>query len=81
MLVALVFWLIPAIFIGSIQGKIDLLNLKESLNQADREMLNNLQWNKVWWETIQSTVFNPISTIMLALGLILIVYGFLTKIS
>jgi hypothetical protein len=79
LVVALVIWLIPTIFLGSINGRIDLLRLKDSLTQPEREMLSDLQWSKIWWETIQTTTFNPIATILLAVGIVLIAYGLVTR--
>jgi len=81
LVVALIIWIIPTVFIGSINGRIDLLELKSSLTQPEQEMLTDLQWTKIWWETTQTTVFGPISTILLAIGIVLIAYGLVVRLA
>ena len=76
---ALVIYLIPVVFIASINGEIDSLELKGSLTAPQRQKLTDLQWSKVWWETKQTTISNPTSIILLAVGLVLIGYGLIIR--
>lgn len=79
LVVALIIWLIPTVFLGSINGKIDLLELKDSPTDDDLVMLGDLKWNKIQWETAQATLFNPLATILLAIGMVLIAYGLVVR--
>lgn len=79
LVVALIIWIIPTVFIGSINGRIDFLELKDNLNEAEQEMLTDLEWSKIWWETTQTTMFGPISTILFVIGFVLIAYGLVVR--
>ena len=79
LVVALIISIIPTVFIGSINGRIDFLELKDNLNEAEQEMLTDLEWSKIWWETTQTTMFGPISTILFVIGFVLIAYGLVVR--
>lgn len=79
LIIALIMWLIPAIYIGNISGQIDLMEMKGTQTEAEQHMLNALEYSKVWWLTIQTTVFNPTATILLAIGIVIILYGLLVR--
>jgi len=76
---SVVVWLIPAPFLGSINERISFLELKDSLTEPQQQMLDELQWEKIWWETRQATMFNPISTLLLVIGIVLIAYGLIVR--
>jgi hypothetical protein len=78
-IVALIVWLYPTITIGSINGKLEMLSLKGQLTDAEREMQTQLRYTKAWWEMIQATTFYPITTLLFVIGLIIIVYGVITR--
>ena len=74
-----VIWLIPTVVLGGINGKINSRGLQSSLTKADQKMLNDLQWSKIWWETTETTVFSPISIILLVIGMVLITCGLVVR--
>ena len=79
LIITLIIWLIPSIFLGSINGRIDLLNLRTGLTEAEQQTLIDLQWSQIWWETQQATIFNPIAIILLVISVIIMLYGVITK--
>ena len=79
LIITLIIWLIPSIFFGSINGRIDLLNLRTGLTEAEQQTLIDLQWSQIWWETQQATIFNPIAIILLVISVIIMLYGVITK--
>lgn len=81
-IIAMIIWLIPSVFIGSINGKIDMMELKgSSLTEAEQQYLVDLYWTSIWWETQQATIFNPIALIMFAIGIVIMLYGIMAKLN
>lgn len=70
---------IPTLFLGSINERIALLELEGSPTQQHQVMLDELLWSKIWWETKQTTVFDPIAKILLVIGIVLIAYGLIVR--
>ncbi|PVX23077.1 MAG: hypothetical protein CW691_11725 [Candidatus Bathyarchaeum sp.] len=79
LIISLIIWLVPTVFLGSIEGRMDHLSLRNYLTETEAKMSQDLQWSHIWWETQQTTIFNPVATVLLAIGLIIIIYGVITK--
>ena len=77
--IALITWLIPSVYIESIDGRIDSLTRKGIPSGPEAQMLIDLEWSKIWWIMTQTTVFNPTATIMSAIGIILISIGLIVR--
>lgn len=77
--IAFIIWLYPTITMASVNGKLEMLQLKENLTEADKELRSNLQYNLVWWEMMQATLFFPLASILIVIAIALIVYGVATK--
>jgi len=77
-IIALIVWLIPTIFLGSINGSINQLELKNR-SPAESQYLDDQYWVKIWWETEQVTVFNPVALVIFVIGLLVMVYGVIVK--
>jgi len=79
LIIGLAVWLIPLVPLGTITGEIDNLISKTSLSQSEQQMLNDFQGSKIWWETQRATILNPLAIVLVAIGVILILYGVITK--
>ena len=79
LIMSLIVWLVPSVFIGSITGRIELLQFRGGLSQAEQQTVIDLQWSKIWWETTQATIFNPIAIVLFVVALLILVYGAITK--
>ena len=78
-IIALIIWLIPTIFLGTVTGGINKLELKNRLTEAENQYIVDLQWTQIWWETEQVSVFNPIALVVFVIGLLVMVYGVIAK--
>ena len=79
--IALALWLIPSIFLGSINGRIEYLTLKGGAltEEEQNSLLYELPYSRVWWEPQQETIFNPSAVIYFAIGAISLGYGIIIK--
>ena len=80
-IIGLTLLLIPAIFLGSINGRINYLTLKGDGLTAEEQnsLLYELPYSRVWWETQQATTFTPAAVIYFAIGAVSLSYGILVK--
>ena len=79
-IISLIVLLVPSIVLGSINGRIKCLQLQGSLTQTEQETLTDLAWSQVWWETQQTTIFNPFALVFLVISLLLLFYGIISKV-
>jgi hypothetical protein len=79
LVLSLIIWLIPSVFLGSVTGRIDHLELKDSLTEAEQQYLTELYWTKIWWETQQATLFNPVAIVLFAISVLIMLYGIIVK--
>jgi len=78
-IVAFIVWLYPAITIASINGKLEMLKLKGSLTDAEKQLQTNLQYKLAWWEMMQATLFHPLAMILIIIAVAIIIYGVVSK--
>ena len=75
LVIAFIIWLIPSIYLVAINGRIESLNSQPRMTELLQTTIVNYQNLKVLWETQQTTIYNPPSTTLSAISIIIFVYG------
>ena len=80
LVISLIVWLVPSVFLGSISGRLDFLQLKGNLTEAEEQTVTDLTWSQIWWETNQATLFNPVAIVLFVVSMMILIYGAISKV-
>ena len=76
---ALLIWVIPNAMLGNIETRILALETQTSRSVTEEAQLTNLHTSRAWWVIMQRSTFEPIATIILIIGSLVIVYGLIAR--
>jgi hypothetical protein len=77
--IALFIWATPKILMGSIEAHIISLESQTTLTPTETTIYGNLQSARSWWEIMQVSTSEPMATVVLIIGLLIISYGFIVR--